>query len=186
MLEPRLSAGDLDDAVILGSGLHRRIAAICRAAPQYDRYCAATLSKHCARGFAKPTKLKGTEMKTTGSPLAAGAIALCLLTGGTRAQAEDLPRSLGTIEPNKPLITTVGSKKIIAFFVSNNHSCAVQTVVWEKGDENATSATGVRLILKAEDTMNVAGSWGSLIIKCGKDAATMDVLETRNYVLSAK
>ena len=123
---------------------------------------------------------------TTGSPLAAGAIALCLLTGGTRVQAEDLPRSLGPIEPNKPLITTVGSKKIIAFFVSNNHSCAVQTVVWEKGDENATSATGVRLILKAEDTMNVAGSWGSLIIKCGKDAATMDVLETRNYVLSAK
>ena len=123
---------------------------------------------------------------TTGSPLAAGAIALCLLTGGTRVQAEDLPRSLGPIEPNKPLITTVGNKKIIAFFVSDSHSCAVQTVVWEKGDESASSATGVRLVLKAEDTMNVAGSWGSLILKCGKDAATMDVVETRNYVLSAR
>jgi hypothetical protein len=125
-------------------------------------------------------------MKIAVSASIAGAIAFCLLTGGIRAQAEDRPRSLGTIEPNKPLITTVQNKKVIAFFVSDNHRCAIQTIVWDKDDENANSATGVRLVLDEEDSMNVAGSWGSLILKCGKDAVTMDVIETREYVLSAK
>ena len=70
---------------------------------------------------------------------AAGAI-LALTAASMPARADELAQNLGPVAPREPILTWVGSKRIIAFYQPDNGDCAVHVVVWHPTDVNARRA----------------------------------------------
>jgi hypothetical protein len=64
--------------------------------------------------------------------LAAAGALVALTVANTPTHADELLSNLGPVGPHEPILTTVGSKRIIAFYVPDTGSCAVNAVVWEK------------------------------------------------------
>src|SRR3990170_7122431 len=60
---------------------------------------------------------------------AAGAL-VALTATSTPARADELIQNLGPVGPHEPMIATVGSKRVIAFYVPGNGDCNVQAVIW--------------------------------------------------------
>ena len=64
---------------------------------------------------------------------AAGVVVACML--GTPAQADELAQNLGPVGPHDPILTDVGSERVIAFYMKpNNGGRAVHAVVFDKTD----------------------------------------------------
>ena len=70
---------------------------------------------------------------------AAGAI-LALTAANLPARADELAQNLGPVGPYEPILTTVGSKRVIAFYEPNSGHCDFRAVVWNTTDINADSA----------------------------------------------
>jgi hypothetical protein len=64
---------------------------------------------------------------------AAGAL-LALTVSGTPARADEMFQNLGPVGPHEPILTTVGNKRVIAFYEPDNGQCAVNAVVFDKTD----------------------------------------------------
>ena len=79
---------------------------------------------------------------------AAGAF-LALTVSGTPARADEMAQNLGPVGPHEPMITTVGSKRVIAFYVPGNGGCNVQAVIWNSADVNEDTTSRVRTNLNA-------------------------------------
>jgi hypothetical protein len=58
---------------------------------------------------------------------AAGAVALSM--ANIPARADEFAQNLGPVGPNEPILTTVGSKRIIAFYELDKGRCAVNAVI---------------------------------------------------------
>ena len=61
---------------------------------------------------------------------AAGAI-VALTVASIPARADELAQNLGPVGPREPILTWVGSKRVIAFYQPDNGNCAVHVVVWD-------------------------------------------------------
>jgi hypothetical protein len=87
-------------------------------------------------------------------------------------------QNLGPVGPHEPIITTVGSKRVIAFYVPGNGGCDVQAVIWN-GDMDAATAAGVRVSLTAGQTASIDSAENkSLTLKCGDYAETLAAVAT--------
>ena len=65
----------------------------------------------------------------------AAASAIVALTAvSTPARADELIQNLGPVGPHEPIITMVGNKRVIAFYVPDNGRCNVQAVIYENTD----------------------------------------------------
>ena len=73
---------------------------------------------------------------------AAGALALSVASIPTRA--DEFAQNLGPVGPNEPILTTVGSKRVIAFYVPGGGHCTINVVVWDRTDASGDSAARVR------------------------------------------
>ncbi|MGB6922317.1 MAG: hypothetical protein WBE08_02510, partial [Methyloceanibacter sp.] len=82
--------------------------------------------------------------------LAAGG-AIVALTAANHI-APEMIQNLGPVGPNEPILTTVGSKQVIAFYVPGSGTCAIQAVVWDRNDADAASAARVRVSLNPGQT----------------------------------
>ena len=101
----------------------------------------------------------------------AAAGALLALTAATPALADEMTQNLGPVGPHEPMITTVGSKSVIAFYVPGNGGCNVQVVIWNGNDTEATTAAGMRVSLNPGQTASIDSAENkSLTLKCGGDA----------------
>jgi hypothetical protein len=60
---------------------------------------------------------------------AAGAL-VALTAASSPARADELAQSLGPVGPNEPMLMTVGSKRVVAFYVPDVGHCVVNSVVW--------------------------------------------------------
>ena len=67
---------------------------------------------------------------------AAGAI-VALTVASIPARADELAQNLGPVGPREPILTWVGSKRVIAFYQPDNGNCAVHVVVWDPADVKA-------------------------------------------------
>ena len=74
------------------------------------------------------------------SKFAAMGSLVVLSTLGTPTRADELAQSLGPVGPHEPILTTVGSQRVIAFYEPDNDHCALHAVVWDNTDAH----TGVR------------------------------------------
>ena len=98
------------------------------------------------------------------------------------ACADELAHSLGPVRPHKPILTTVGSKRVVAFYVSNGGHCAVNAVVWERTDVTAHSVARFRISLKPRQVIHLDSVDASLTLQCGDRAETLAIVETREFV----
>jgi hypothetical protein len=115
---------------------------------------------------------------------AAGAF-VALTVSGTPARADEMAQNLGPVGPHEPMITTVGSKRVIAFYVPGNGGCNVQAVIWNGDDTDANTAAGIRVSLAPGQTTAIDSVENkSLTLKCGDDAETLAIVDSNTRFAS--
>ena len=120
---------------------------------------------------------------------AAGAF-LALTVSGTPARADEMAQNLGPVGPHEPILTTVGNKRVIAFYEPDNGRCAVHAVVYDKTDAytGLTTAARVRVSLNPREIVHIDSadneSVKSLNLQCGKDAEMLTIIDTDSLVAS--
>ena len=57
--------------------------------------------------------------------MAAVSAVVALVAFGTPTRSEDRATNLGPVGPYEPILTSVGSKRVIAFYAPDNGRCAV-------------------------------------------------------------
>ena len=113
---------------------------------------------------------------------AAGAL-VALTAASTPARADELAQNLGPVGPHEPILTTVGSKRIIAFYMPDGGHCAVNAVVWDSTDADADSAARVRVSLSPRQMVHIDSAENkSLNLQCGDNAATLAIVDTDKFM----
>ncbi len=113
---------------------------------------------------------------------AAGAI-VALAATNTSARADDMVQNLGPVGPNEPILATFGNKRAVASFASVSGACALQAVVWNADDIDATSASQFRTNLNAGQTTQIDSSDNkTLTLKCGDFARSLAVVGNEQQV----
>ena len=119
---------------------------------------------------------------------AAGGVVACML--GTPAQADELAQNLGPVGPHDPILTEVGSERVIAFYEPDNGRCAVHAVVFDKTDAytGMTTAARVRVSLEPSQIVHIDSaqkeSLKSLNLQCGENAEMLTIVDTDSLVAS--
>ena len=116
--------------------------------------------------------------------VAAGA--LFTLTAAVHSPyADEMTQILGPVGPNAPILSTVGNKRVIAFFVPGDGRCNVQAVMWNADDMEAKSAAGVRVSLGPGQTVSIDSSaTETFTLKCGDYAESLVSVDTDSQVAS--
>jgi hypothetical protein len=100
------------------------------------------------------------------------------------AGAGDQAQNLGPVGPNEPILTTVGGKRVIAFYLSGSGRCAVHAVMWD--NENVStdlSAVRVRVSLGPGQIIHIdTPVQESLDLECGKNAEKLAIVDTNRAV----
>ena len=113
----------------------------------------------------------------------AAAGALALTVASVPAFGEELSQNLGPVGPNEPILTTVGNKRVIAFYVAGGGQCGLNVVVWNRTDESGGSAARVRVSLNARQMVHIDSADNeSLNLQCGDDAETLKIIDTSKMI----
>ena len=112
---------------------------------------------------------------------AAGALALSLAS--LPAHSDELAQNLGPVGPNEPILTTVGSKRVIAFYVPGNGHCGINVVVWDRSDATGDSAARVRVSLSPRQMVHIDSAENkSINLQCGEFAETLALVDTGKMI----
>jgi hypothetical protein len=110
---------------------------------------------------------------------AAASSLLVLAAASTPARADEMVQNLGPVGPNEPIITMVGSKRVIAFYVPDNGGCNVHAVTWNGDDTDANTATGIQVSLNPGQTTSIDSAENrSLTLRCGDLAEALAAVNT--------
>src|SRR4249919_1545707 len=108
--------------------------------------------------------------------------AFVALSASLPARANDLAQNLGPVGPYEPILTTVGSKRVIAFYEPNSGHCDFRAVVWNTTDVNADSAARFQTDLNPRQTVRIDTAENkSLKLQCGDDADSLAIVETNEF-----
>ena len=107
----------------------------------------------------------------------AAAGAVVGVVGVTAAVADEYITHLGPVGPYEPILASVGTKRMIAFYEPDGGSCFVSTVVWDEAAPNAPYASArLRVKLQPGQAFDLDGAKLETIkIKCGESAANLVV-----------
>ncbi|MGB6440746.1 MAG: hypothetical protein WBE89_15795 [Methyloceanibacter sp.] len=114
--------------------------------------------------------------------LAAAGAVLALTAASIPARADELAQNLGPVGPREPILTWVGSKRVIAFYQPDSGNCAVHVVVWDPTDVNAESTAGFQATLNPRQ-MTLAEN-KSLYLQCGDNAERLAIIDTAEFVVA--
>jgi hypothetical protein len=110
--------------------------------------------------------------------LVAALSTLFVLGSETYVHAGDQVEVLGPVGPHQPILTTVGSKRVIAFYTPSNDNCDLQAVVWDNTDVNDTTAARVRVNLSPGQMVQIdTPEQRSLNLQCGDHGKTLVVVD---------
>jgi hypothetical protein len=113
----------------------------------------------------------------------AAAGALTLTMASASASADELAQNLGPVGPNEPILTNVGSKRVIAFYEANGGRCGMNIVVWDRADQSGNSAARVRVTLNPREIVHIDSVDNkSLNLQCGEYAAALAIVDTANII----
>jgi len=113
----------------------------------------------------------------------AAAGALTLTVASASASAAEFTQNLGPVGPNEPILTSVGSKRVIAFYEANGGRCGMNIVVWDRADESGSSAARVRVTLNPREMVHIDSVDNkSLNLQCGEHAAALAIVDTANFI----
>ena len=112
------------------------------------------------------------------------AITLVALTAvNPSARAAELSQNLGPVGPHEPILTTVGNKRVIAFFEPYSGNCAFHAVVWNTTDVNADSAARYRAGLNPRQMVTIdTNDNQSLKLQCGDNAERLAIVDNKGFV----
>ena len=119
---------------------------------------------------------------------AAGGVLACML--GTPAQADELAQNLGPVGPHEPILTEVGSERVMAFYEPDNGRCAVHAVVFDKTDAytGMTTAVRVRVSLNPREMVHIDSADNELVkslsLQCGENAEKLTIIDADSLVAS--
>ena len=119
--------------------------------------------------------------------LVCGMAAVAVLAmAGVPARAEQPLTHLGPVGPYEPILVSMGTQRVIAFYVPERGSCAVNTVMWKDGDPDAPyGSSRVRVSLKPGQMFLIDGSMRqSMSPVCGADASTLAVAAPPELILT--
>ena len=120
----------------------------------------------------------------------AAAVVVVVCTLGAPARADELAQNLGPVGPHEPILTEVGSERVIAFYEPDNGRCAVHAVVYDKTDPytGMTTATRVRVSLNPREVVHIDSTDNELVkslnLQCGKNAEMLTIIDTDSLVAS--
>jgi hypothetical protein len=116
---------------------------------------------------------------------AAGALAALTVTGAS-AHADRPLTNLGPVGPSEPILVTIGTQRVIAFYTPDRGLCAVNAVVWKDADPDAPySSARVRISLKPGQMVQLdGGQRQSMSLLCGADASTLAVAAPAELILT--
>jgi hypothetical protein len=113
--------------------------------------------------------------KTRSALVASGLIALSSFA--SPVYAEDLVEHLGPVGPHEPILTNVGSKRVLAFYTPGENACALQAIVWTT-EEDTTSPARVRVSMDPGAIVHIDSPENeSLNLQCGDGAQKLAVIE---------
>ena len=114
---------------------------------------------------------------------AAGAL-VALSLSGTPGRADEMAQNLGPVGPHEPILTTVGSKRVIAFYELDSGNCALHVVVWNPTDDNAESTVSFQATLNPRQTAHIYAENKSLTVRFGDHAESLAVVDADQQVAS--
>ena len=129
---------------------------------------------------------------------AAGAL-VALSAATTPASAGEMYEKLGPVGPRDPILMTVGSKRVIAFYAPHSLRapagarsdqglrlrCAVQVVVWNPTDVNAESTVSFKATVNPGETASIdSAATESFTLRCGDHAETLTAIDSGQRVVS--
>jgi hypothetical protein len=131
-----------------------------------------------------------TRIRLVSLAVAAGAL---FALSGTSALADERVTNLGPAGENEPILTRVGSKNVIAFYLQDSNRCAVHAVVSDNsganslmaksGPDPAQSALRIRIALNPGQMVHIdTVDNETLHLKCGKNAETLAVVDTGEHI----
>jgi hypothetical protein len=107
------------------------------------------------------------------------------LAAVTAASAQDASTNLGPVGPGEPILTSLGGQRVIAFFVPERGSCAVNAIVWKDANADAPYASSrVKLSLRPGEMIRFDEAKRSMNLLCGADAATLAVVAPAELILT--
>ncbi len=113
----------------------------------------------------------------------AAAGALVLAVASAPASADELVRNLGPVGPNEPILTSVGSKQVIAFYEANGGGCGMNILVWDRADQSGNSAARVRVMLNPREVVHIdSADSKSLNLQCGEYAEALTIVDTSKVI----
>ena len=94
------------------------------------------------------------------------------------------PKTSGPVGPYEPILTTVGSKRVIAFYEPNSGHCDFRAVVWNTTDINANSAARFQADLNPRQMVRIdTAEKESLKLQCGDNAAeSLAIVDTNKFI----
>ena len=112
---------------------------------------------------------------------------LAVTVSGSPARADEMAQNLGPVGAHEPILTTVGNKRVIAFYEPDNGHCAVNAVVYDKTDAytGKTTAARVRVSLNPGQTASIDSAENkSLTLKCGDRGEMLSAVDTNQQFAS--
>jgi hypothetical protein len=109
-------------------------------------------------------------------------VVLCALATPTRA--DELAQALGPVGPHEPILTVVGTKRVIAFYVPGSDRCSLHAVVWDNTDANTNrSAARVRISLEPGQIVHIDSAENETFnLQCGSDAEKLSIVDNDELV----
>ena len=106
------------------------------------------------------------------------------LTAATPVRAEEVAQNLGPVGPEAPILTDVGTKRVLAWYQPESGGCAVSAVAWNRSDIDGTSTVGIRIRLDPGEIVHFDSSYDvkSLDLQCAADAASLRVVDNGELV----
>jgi hypothetical protein len=124
--------------------------------------------------------------------VAAAGILVTLATAP--ASADEQVSRLGPVGPHEPVLSSVGEKRIVAFYAKDAGHCAVQMVAWDNSDADspmakfgpdpARLALRVRISLEPLRIAHIETVDETIDLQCGENAETLVIVDTRELVAS--
>jgi hypothetical protein len=158
--------------------------ACCGVAKATARFGKKSENLHQAQDDLGPMSGRRFTMQPLSRNLGFAAVgALALTVASNPGYADELAQNLGPVGPNEPILTTVGSKRVIAFYVPGNGLCGINVVVWDRSDDSGNSAARVRVSLNPRQSVHIDSAENkSINLQCGEYAETLALVDTSKFV----
>jgi hypothetical protein len=116
---------------------------------------------------------------------AAGALA-ALTLAGISARAGQAPTNFGPVGPSEPILATIGGQRVIAFFLPERGSCAVNAIIWKDAGVDAPYASSrIKVSLRPGEMIQLeSGLRHSMNLLCGADASTLAAVAPAELMLT--